>query len=271
MSETEPVYIIVDNVQLLGNDNDLVSNNAVSKSYADASLAQAVLSISETTSSLQSQITSEGSSREAGDVALGVRIDDEKKAAEDALAQAIMSVSETTSSLQSQATAEQKAREDADVALGVRVDDEKKAAEDALAQAVMSISETTSSLQSQASAEQKSREDADVALGVRVDDEKKAAEDALAQAIMSVSEMTSSLQSQITSEQKAREDEDMRLDSVKFDKAGGAVSGDLTLDSYLNFGANWRVKASGDGSRIVFEFKRGAVWKTALPFICKSA
>lgn len=57
----------------------------------------------------------------------------------------------------------------------------------------------------------------------------------------------------------------------KFDKAGGDISGNVKLvDSYLNFGDNWRVKASADGSKIVFEYLRAGVWRTAVPFISKS-
>ena len=60
------------------------------------------------------------------------------------------------------------------------------------------------------------------------------------------------------------------LEDNKFNKAGGSLSGDVTLvDSYLNFGPNWRVKASADGSKIVFQHKKADnVWRTAIPFIC---
>ena len=64
--------------------------------------------------------------------------------------------------------------------------------------------------------------------------------------------------------------EDSKLRNSKFVKTGGNVSGDITLvDSYLNFGLNWRVKASADGSKIVFQhMKADRVWRTAIPFIC---
>ena len=55
--------------------------------------------------------------------------------------------------------------------------------------------------------------------------------------------------------------------NLKADKAGATFSGDVTLDSYLQFGALWRVKGSADGKRLVFEYKRNDVWRTALPFI----
>ena len=60
------------------------------------------------------------------------------------------------------------------------------------------------------------------------------------------------------------------LQNDKLNKSGGDVTGALTLvDSYLNFGLNWRVKASADGSKIVFQHKKADdVWRTAIPFIC---
>ena len=61
------------------------------------------------------------------------------------------------------------------------------------------------------------------------------------------------------------------LQSSKFNKSGGDVTGSVKLvDSYLNFGDSWRVKASGDGLRIVFEHLKNGVWRTALPFICSA-
>ena len=179
MSETEPVYIIVDNVVLEGSDADLVHNNAVSKAYVDAKLSQAV--------------ADEKKDREDADTGLSGRID------------------VVSASLEN----EQSDRSSADAGLSGRID------------------VVSASLEN----EQSDRSTADAGLSGRIDVEVKRAED---------------------------------VEALKFDKSGGAVSGDLTLDAYLNFGTNWRVKASGDGSRIVFEFKRGAVWKTALPFICKS-
>jgi len=61
------------------------------------------------------------------------------------------------------------------------------------------------------------------------------------------------------------------LGDNKFNISGGSLSGDVKLvDSYLNFGDSWRVKASGDGLRIVFEHLKAGVWRTALPFICSA-
>ena len=62
------------------------------------------------------------------------------------------------------------------------------------------------------------------------------------------------------------------LQSSKFNKTGGDINGDVKLvDSYLNFGENWRVRASGDGTKILFQHKKlDGVWRTALPFICSA-
>ena len=204
MSETEPVYIIVDNVVLEGSDADLVHNNAVSKAYVDAKLSQAV--------------ADEKKDREDADTGLSGRID------------------VVSASLEN----EQSDRSSADAGLSGRIDVvsaslENEQSDRSTADAGLSgrIDVVSASLEN----EQSDRSTADAGLSGRIDVEVKRAED---------------------------------VEALKFDKSGGAVSGDLTLDAYLNFGTNWRVKASGDGSRIVFEFKRGAVWKTALPFICKS-
>jgi hypothetical protein len=60
------------------------------------------------------------------------------------------------------------------------------------------------------------------------------------------------------------------LQDSKMNKTGGIFIGDVTLeDAYLNFGSNWRVKCSGDGSKILFQHKKADnVWRTAVPFIC---
>ena len=58
------------------------------------------------------------------------------------------------------------------------------------------------------------------------------------------------------------------VEALKANLSGAVFSGDAKLsDSYLQFGVNWRVKGSADGSRLVFEHLRNNVWKTAVPFI----
>ena len=79
------------------------------------------------------------------------------------------------------------------------------------------------------------RTSADNALDLKISDEKKRAEDA---------------------------------EALKANLSGAVFSGNVQLsDSYLQFGVNWRVKGSADGSRLVFEHLRNGVWKTAVPFI----
>ena len=57
-------------------------------------------------------------------------------------------------------------------------------------------------------------------------------------------------------------------EALKANLSGAVFTGDVQLaDSYLQFGPQWRVKGSADGKRLVFEYKRGTTWKTALPFI----
>ena len=77
----------------------------------------------------------------------------------------------------------------------------------------------------------------------------------------------------------------------KYDKEGGAISGDATFQSnvnlqvqhanqdetiygtgkYLYFSNNWRLYGKSDGSRLVFEYNSGTLdnpsWKSAVPFI----
>ena len=58
------------------------------------------------------------------------------------------------------------------------------------------------------------------------------------------------------------------VESLKASLSGAVFSGNVQLsDSYLQFGVNWGVKGSADGSRLVFEHLRNNVWKTAVPFI----
>ena len=80
-------------------------------------------------------------------------------------------------------------------------------------------------IQSNLTAEASSRLYADNALGVRVDDE-----------ITGCQSADTALNTSVTAFQ-----------NDKFNKADGSLSGDVKLvDAYLNFGDNWRVKASAD-------------------------
>ena len=59
------------------------------------------------------------------------------------------------------------------------------------------------------------------------------------------------------------------VESGKANLSGADFSGAVKLFDYLHFSDNWRVKASVDGARIVFQHKKAdGVWRTAVPFIC---
>ena len=118
-----------------------------------------------------------------------------------------------------------------------------------------------------------SRNDADVELSTRCDDlvtsifnekSERKSEDVLIRAfIVAVNE-------DLAAESVERASAVTALQSSKFNKTGGNISGEVQLDSYLNFGNSWRVRASGNGLRIVFEHLKNGVWRTALPFICSA-
>ena len=118
------------------------------------------------------------------------------------------------------------------------------------------------------------RNTADVDIGARCDvielvgsieKSERKSEDALIRAeVVTVKE-------DLFEESKQRELNVNSLQASKFNKSGGDITGSVKLvDSYLNFGDSWRVKASGDGLRIVFEHMKNGIWRTALPFICSA-
>jgi hypothetical protein len=257
MSQEDPVYIIVDAVELHGAEADLTGNNAVPKSYVDSKVLAAVnalvaqapgtldtlkeiadalgndanLASVLTTSinNVQSAVTAEAATRSAADASFESKMAVEKSRVDSAF------------------STEASARDAADVSLSGRIDTESFNREQALAQLASSISETTDSLSG------------------RIDTESMAREQSLAQLASSISETTDSLSSRITEEKSRAETEEAK----KFDKAGGSVSGEVTLDSYLNFGPSWRVRGSAAGDKLVFEYKRAGVWRTGVPFIAR--
>ena len=180
---------------------------------------------------LANSISSEANSRSLADVNLQNQINTLSSAASGS----------GGSSLQSQITAEISARASAVSAEETRaLAAESKEASDRAAGDTL--------VQSNLNAEATSRLNADNALGGRVDtevSERKSADTALSTSVTA-------------------------LQNDKFNKAGGDISGNVKLvDAYLNFGDNWRVKASGDGSKIVFQHRKAdLVWRTAIPFIC---
>ena len=226
--------------------------NAVSKAYVDSHITSAVSALvnaapatldtlkeiatalgndANLATTLANSISSEVTSRTVADAGLQSQIN----------ALSAATGGSGGASLQSQITSEINARVSAVSAEATRaMAAESKEAGDRAA--------AVSGVQNNLNLEAKSRDDADLALGVRIDNEflaRESAETALGNSINA-------------------------LQDDKFNKAGGSLSGDVTLvDSYLNFGLNWRVKASADGSKIVFQHKKADnVWRTAIPFIC---
>lgn len=73
------------------------------------------------------------------------------------------------------------------------------------------------------------------------------------------------LETQIETESKRAQD----AEATKANLSGADFSGAVKMFEYLHFGENWRVKASVDGARIVFQHKKAdGSWKNAVPFIC---
>lgn len=266
---SEPVYIIVDSVQLEGKDADLQSNNAVSKSYVDSKVSTAVAALVDsapqaldTLKEIASALGNDANLASTLITSIGV------VQASVTTEAGVRSSADTT--LEGKVATEAKRAGDAEIALGARVDTE-------VADRVAAVSDLSTLLQEESS----SRVSDGLALGVRIDDEKKVSSDAV------VAEAKARADGDAT-EAKARSDADtaeanarthavaaeasLRVagDALKLDKLGGSV-GELTLDSYLNFGTNWRVKASSDGSRIVFQHKKAdGSWKDGIPFISRT-
>ena len=123
--------------------------------------------------------------------------------------------------------------------------------------------------------------DAELALSTAIADEYKSRVDAVAQEAKdrdsAISAAVSAesliriaaeldLDGKITAEQQRAEG----VEAGKANLSGAMLEGGplVVLDSYLQFGDNWRVRGSFDGKRLVFEHKRpNGPWRTALPFI----
>ena len=169
----------------------------------------------------------------------------------------------SVSTLQAQITAEVSARSSGDSILRTDFNEGDRL-----------INEHLSTLSMNLENEGTSRNDADVELSTRCDNfvtsifneklERKSEDVLIRASIVAVNE-------DLASESVERASAVTALQSTKFNKSGGSVSGDVKLvDSFLNFGDSWRVKASGDGLRIVFEHLKNGVWRVALPFICSA-
>jgi len=285
----EYAKVEVDSVVLHGLESDLVATNAVSKSYVDTHIA----------SSISSLVNGAGPAldtlKEIGD-ALGNNAN-----LASVLTASINGVQTAlTAEVSARSTAVQSVVSDFNTEKGVRdvyrvsdraeaksatdsEKDERKAADDVLTSSV-------DILMGAAIQDRLNATSAYGAIDVRINDEQTARQSAVSDVSFMLQEESSSrvsadnsmndsivavqgeitrvensLESKVYDESKARQD----ADDLKFDKSGGSISGDLSLDSYLQFGVNWRVKGTANGSKLVFEhMKADGVWRTALPFIC---
>jgi len=285
----EYAKVEVDSVVLHGLESDLVATNAVSKSYVDTHIA----------SSISSLVNGAGPAldtlKEIGD-ALGNNAN-----LASVLTASINGVQTAlTAEVSARSTAVQSVVSDFNTEKGVRdvyrvsdraeaksatdsEKDERKAADDVLTSSV-------DILMGAAIQDRLNATSAYGAIDVRINDEQTARQSAVSDVSFMLQEESSSrvsadnsmndsivavqgeitrvensLESKVYDESKARQD----ADDLKFDKSGGSISGDLSLDSYLQFGVNWRVKGTANGSKLVFEhMKANGVWRVALPFIC---
>ena len=167
----------------------------------------------------------------------------------------------SVSTLQAQITAEVSARSSGDSILRTDFNEGDRL-----------INEQLSTLSMNLENEGTSRNDADVELSTRCDNlvtsvfnekaERKSEDVLIRASIVAVNE-------DLASESVERASAVSALQSSKFDKAGGVISGDVQLSSYLKFSDFWRVSCSNVGSKILFQHKKAdGIWRTALPFIC---
>lgn len=238
MSTYEYATLEVQNVILHPNLGLFSSDDAVSKTYVDVKVDTAIASLVDGAPNVLNTLK-EISLALGNDANLATTLANSisSEATSRSVADALLSSQITALSTSSTAalSSETAARTAADATLT-----------SALASEVALRNTQKTAFDASLAAETASRSSADTALGVRVDDEVSARTAALAQLAGDISESM----------------------DTKFSKSGGDISGDVTLvDSYLNFGDNWRVKGSADGSRIVFEYKKNGVWKSGVPFI----
>jgi hypothetical protein len=281
----EPVQLIVDNLVLQGTEANLVSTNAVSKAYVDSHISSAVSALvnsapatldtlkeiatalnndANLATTLTNSIGSEATARIAGDATL--------------LADINKKVTDVGSWAGNLVHVEQVARiaGDAEESKRAMAAESKEATDRAFVDAGLqaqiielsgSSGSSASSLQSQIEAEVTARITEDGMINQRISDEIINREGAVYQVSDTLVQTSSALNMRCD----ALDYSVTALGDNKFNSSGGALSGDVKLvDSYLNFGDSWRVKASGDGLRIVFEHLKNGVWRTALPFICSA-
>ena len=246
MSDTDYVRLVVDSVQLTSNAYE--DDYAVSKSYVDG---------------VKSEIMG-GMSVEALDTIKELS----EYIAKDGVAGGLVSQFSTLSASIADETGRATAAESD---LSSRISSVETAGETAIfneQQRALSA-ESTLELKVQAESGRAMLAEGDLdirvsAISVNLDTESKRAVDAEGALDSRITSVESGAEQAIADEKSRAE----TAEALKANLSGAVFTGDVQLaDSYLQFGPQWRVKGSSDGKRLVFEYKRGTTWKTALPFI----
>ena len=184
---------------------------------------------------LANSISAETTSRTVADASIQSQLDALTTSSASALSSAVSTIGGTTSAIQSALTSETTLRDSEKTAVELALSNEVSARMSAISDMTFLISEESSS-----------RVSADNAFDTRITEEKTRAEG-------------------------IESGHDLRIASVeggKLNKSGGTMTGSIVLqDSYIYFGTAWRVRASADGTRIEFQYKKTDTWKLALPFI----
>jgi hypothetical protein len=242
--ETEKTQLIVDSLLLNGLESEYVATNAVSKAYVDTKVQSAVDSLVNGASSAVDTLKELNDVLSAVDSTLALdiltKIGEEKKDRESADAVLTAAISTEAFDRQNEIIRIEQNFQSADTQLNQRVDIATMQLENEVVNrsvADSQLSERVDTLSLGLENEVSTRSYADAQLNGRADN---------------ISMVVEGLQ------------------DSKANKSGATFTGDVRLeDAYLNFGESWRVKASGDGSKILFQHKKADnVWRTAVPFIC---
>jgi hypothetical protein len=242
--ETEKTQLIVDSLLLNGLESEYVATNAVSKAYVDTKVQSAVDSLVNGASSAVDTLKELNDVLSAVDSTLALdiltKIGDEKKDRESADAVLTAAISTEAFDRQNEIIRIEQNYQSADTLASERIDN------------------LSMGLESEISA----RNTGDFVLNDRVDTLSLGLENELANR----SYGDAQLNGRVDNISMVVEG----LQDSKANKSGATFTGDVRLeDAYLNFGESWRVKASGDGSKILFQHKKADnVWRTAVPFIC---
>lgn len=242
--ETEKTQLIVDSLLLNGLESEYVATNAVSKGYVDTKVQSAVDSLVNGASSAVDTLKELNDVLSAVDSTLALdiltKIGDEKKDRETADAVLTAAISTEAFDRQNEIIRIEQNYQSADTLASGRIDN------------------LSMGLESEISA----RNTGDFVLNDRIDTLSLGLENELA----SRSYGDALLNGRVDTVSMAVEG----LQDSKASKTGATFTGDVKLeDAYLNFGESWRVKASGDGSKILFQHKKSdGIWRTAVPFIC---